>query len=160
MYCGSCLQGNSLCRALLEAGEDVVLVPVYTPIRSDEEASAATERVVFGGLNVYLQQRSGLFRHAPRCVDWLLDRPALLGRLGGGTRPERLGPLTVSMLRGELGNQRRELDKLTAWLELQEEPPKLIHLSTAMLAGVARTLVERLGSKVVCTLSGEDAFLE
>ncbi|NLE39057.1 MAG: glycosyltransferase family 4 protein [Pirellulaceae bacterium] len=158
MYCGSCLQGNSLCRALLEAGQDVVLVPVYTPIRTDEEAVAA-RRVAFGGLNVYLQQRSGLFRRAPWCVDRLLDHPALLGRLGGGTRPERLGPLTVSMLRGELGNQRKELEKLVAWFE-QQEPPQLIHLSTAMLVGLARTLVERLGAKVVCTLSGEDAFLE
>lgn len=158
MYCGSCLQGNTLCRALLEAGHDVTLVSVYTPIRTDEQ-NVSHPRVTFGGLNVYLQQRSRLFRHAPRIVDRVLDHPAILGRLGGGTRPERLGSLTVSMLRGEQGNQQKELEKLVAWLE-EEVQPDLIHLSTAMLVGVARTLIERLGVPVVCTLSGEDAFLE
>jgi glycosyltransferase involved in cell wall biosynthesis len=63
------------------------------------------------------------------------------------------------MLRGEQGNQQKELDKLVGWLETEVQPD-LIHLSTAMLVGVARTLIERLAVPVVCTLSGEDAFLE
>ena len=37
MYCGSCLHDNTLAAALLKAGEDVLLVPTYTPLRTDEE---------------------------------------------------------------------------------------------------------------------------
>jgi len=37
MYCGSCLHGNTLAAALRAAGEDVSLVPLYTPLRTDEE---------------------------------------------------------------------------------------------------------------------------
>ncbi len=57
-------------------------------------------------MNVYLQHASPLFRHTPRLLDWLLDRPALLklaGRFGTQTSPAQLGPLTLSVLRGEDG---------------------------------------------------------
>ena len=161
MYCGSCLHGNTLVSALRAAGEDVLLVPMYTPLRTDEE-DQSTDRVAFGGINAYLQERSALFRYTPRFVDRLLDHPRLLRWLSSrawSTRPEGLGALTVSMLRGEEGRQRKELDKLVGRLE-EEIRPELIHLSNAMLAGTARQLSARLGVPVVCTLSGEDTFLE
>ena len=90
MYCGSCLHGNTLAAALRAVGGEVLLAPLYTPLRTDEE-SIAEDRVAFGGINVHLQQRWGLFRHTPWWLDRLLDRPALLrwaGRRGAGTRPE------------------------------------------------------------------------
>ena len=60
-------------------------------------------------------------------------------RRGAGTRPERLARLTVSMLRGEEGRQRKELEKLLRWLET-EVRPDVVHLSTVLLAGVARQI--------------------
>ncbi len=161
MYCGSCLHGNTLVSALREAGEDVLLVPMYTPLRTDEE-DQSSDRVAFGGINTYLQERSALFRYSPRFLDRLLDHPRLLRWLSGRastTRPESLGPLTVSMLRGEEGRQRKELHKLVDLLE-EEIQPDLIHLSNVMLAGTARQLAARMDVPVVCTLSGEDVFLE
>ena len=161
MYCGSCMQGNTLAAALREAGEDVLLVPVYTPIRTDDE-DASIGRVVFGGINVYLQQHSALFRHTPWFLDRLLDRPGLLrwvSRRGLSTRPEQLGPLTVSMLRGDEGRQAKEVDKLVRWLA-REVRPELVHLSNVLLVGMARRLARELSVPVVCSLSGEDTFLE
>ena len=161
MYCGSCLLENALAAALRAAGEDVLLVPVYTPIRTEDE-SAATDHVVYGGVNVFLQQTSALFRHTPRFVDRLFDRPQLLefvGRLGSSTRPKTLGALTVSMLRGEDGRQAKELEKLLEWLE-RDVRPDVVHLSNVLLAGMARQIVRRLGVPVVATLSGEDSFLD
>ncbi len=161
MYCGSCLHGNTLAAALHAGGGDVLLVPLYTPLRTDEE-SVAEERVAFGGINVHLQQHWGLFRHTPWWLDRLLDRPTLLrwaSRRGAGTRPEQTGPLAVSMLRGEEGRQRKELEKLLGWLE-SEVKPDVVHLSTVLLCGVARQLRGRLRVPVVATLSGEDVFLE
>lgn len=160
MYCGSCMHGNTLVAALRAEGEDVILLPLYTPLRTDEPVEAHGP-IAFGGVNVYLQQRSAVFRHLPSFVDRILDHPALLGRLtrsAGATRPEQLGPLTVSMLRGEHGRQRKELAKLLRGLEALQ--PEVVHLSSVMLAGVARQIVARLGVPVVCTLSGEDLFLE
>jgi glycosyltransferase involved in cell wall biosynthesis len=155
------MQGNTLAAALRGAGEDVLLVPVYTPLRTDEE-DVSIGRVVFGGVNVYLQQHSALFRHTPWSLDRLLDRPGLLrwlSRRGLSTRPEQLGGLTVSMLRGEQGRQRKELEKLIHWLR-KESRPELVHLSNVLLVGMARELRRQLDVPVVCSLSGEDGFLE
>ncbi len=160
-YCGNCIHSNTLAAALVKAGQDVLLVPAYTPLRTDEEDVSA-DRMVFGGINVYLQQHSALFRHTPWFLDRLLDRPALLrwlGKHGAGTRPEGLGPMTVSMLRGEEGRQRKELDKLLYWLE-REIRPDVVHLSNLLLVGMARRISRRLDCPAVSTLAGEDDFLE
>ena len=82
MYCGTCIRDNALASALMVIGEDVVLVPTYTPIRTDEE-DVSHERVFFGGINVYLQERWRLFRHLPPALSRMLDHRGLLGTLGG-----------------------------------------------------------------------------
>ena len=161
MYCGSCLHGNTLAAALRTAGQDCLLAPMYTPIRTDEE-SVSIDRVTFGGINVFLQQHSAVFRHTPWFVDRLLDRSGLLRRAAGHSatvRPERLGALTVSMLEGEHGRQRKEVEKLVQWLECDIRPD-VVHLNNALLIGVVREITGRLGIPVVCSLSGEDAFLD
>ncbi len=161
MYCGSCLQGNTLAAAVRKAGEDAILAPLYTPLRTDED-NQSIDRIAYGGLNVFLQQRSASFRHSPWFLDRLLDRPWLLrwlGRRSTAVRPEALGELTVSMLRGEEGRQRKELDKLIDWLR-REVRPQIVHLSNVLLAGLARQIAGRLEVPVVATLSGEDLFLD
>ena len=161
MYCGSCLHGNTLAAALRAAGQDCLLVPMYTPIRTDEE-SVSIDRVAFGGINVYLQQHSAIFRHTPWALDRLLDRPRLLRwatSRSASVRPERLGAMTVSMLEGEQGRQRKEVEKLVQWLG-RDIRPDVVHLNNAMLIGAARQITRRLGVPVVCSLSGEDSFLE
>jgi glycosyltransferase involved in cell wall biosynthesis len=161
MYCGSCLHDNTLAAALLDLGEDVVLIPTYTPLRTDEP-DVSQARVFFGGINIYLQQKSFLFRHTPWWFDRLLDRPVLLkslSRRASSVDPTRLGDLTVSMLRGEDGNQRKELEKLASWL-FKEVRPNVIQLSNAVLLGMAPIFSGNLAVPVVCTLAGEDSFLE
>src|SRR4051794_2989219 len=161
MYCGSCLHDNTLAAALIELGEDVLLVPTYTPLRTDE-TDVSIGRVFFGGINVYLQEKVPLFRHTPWWFDRLLDNPTLLERLSrraGSVDPTQLGGMTVSMLRGEAGNQRKEVEKLVCWL-LNEVQPEIVHLSNSMQIGIARMIRERGGPPVVCQFSGEDLFLE
>jgi len=161
MYCGSCLHDNTLAAALLELGEDVVLLPTYTPIRTDE-TDVSERRVFFGGINVYLQQKWALFRHTPWWLDKLLDSPSLLERLSrraSSIDPTQLGDMTVSMLQGEAGHQRKEIEKLVHWL-LHDFRPNIVHLSNAMQMGMARMIEKGCGPPVVCQLSGEDIFLE
>jgi glycosyltransferase involved in cell wall biosynthesis len=160
MYCGSCLLGHTLAAALRRRGEDALLVPLYLPLRTDEP-DVSLPRIFFGGINVFLQEHSALFRHTPWFLDRLLDRPALLRRVarkGAAVRPERLGRMTVSMLRGETGRQRKELAKLIGWLG-REIRPDVVHLNNALLLGVAREIRRQLGAAVVCSLAGEDVFI-
>jgi glycosyltransferase involved in cell wall biosynthesis len=161
MYCGSCLYGNTLAAALERLGEEAILAPMYTPIRTDEK-NVSIGRVVFGGINIYLQEHFALFRHTPWFFDRMFDSPELLRwatRRSASVRPEHLGAITVSMLEGEEGRQRKEVQKLVNWLG-REICPDLVHLNNVMLIGSAREIQNRLGIPVVCTLSGEDIFLE
>ncbi|HZZ30099.1 MAG TPA: glycosyltransferase family 4 protein [Pirellulales bacterium] len=160
-YCGSCLHDNGLAKALAELGEDILLVPAYTPLRTDEE-NVSLNRVFFGGVNVYLQQNSSVFRHTPWFLDRWFDSPKFLNWLAqrsAGMEFAKLGALTVSTLQGEQGRQRKELEKLLQWLE-QEGRPEVIHLSNALLLGMAGRLRKKLNVPIVCGLAGEDLFLE
>ena len=63
------------------------------------------------------------------------------------------------MLRGEEGNQVRELEELIDWLRNQPAVD-VVSLSNALLLGLARQLKHRLNARVVCMLQGEDQFLD
>jgi glycosyltransferase involved in cell wall biosynthesis len=155
------LYGNTLATAIVRLGEEAILVPMYTPIRTDEK-NVSIGRVVFGGINIYLQEHFALFRHTPWFLDRLFDSPELLRwatRRSASVRPEHLGAMTVSILEGEEGRQRKEVQKLVNWLG-HEVRPDLVHLNNVMLIGSAREIQNSLGIPVVCTLSGEDIFLE
>lgn len=161
MYCGSCMHDNTLARALGQAGWDTVLVPTYTPIRTDE-TEVTVDQVFFGGINVYLQQKLPLFRHIPRYLDRFLDRPGLIRRVTSRmieTEPAMLGSLAVSMLQGSGGYQKKEVRRLLDWLGQQAEPDVLI-LSNMLIAGFLRDLRPQLKIPVVVTLQGDDIFLK
>jgi glycosyltransferase involved in cell wall biosynthesis len=162
MYCGSCFRDNALARALMAAGHDVTLMPVYTPTRTDEENVSRRESVLFGGISVYLQQHAALFRWLPRVVDRLWDSPRVIGTFAGrgvSADARTLGDLTVSMLRGESGALRREFDKLVEWT--QDQPaPDVINLPNSLLIAMAAPLRKAFGRPVFVTLQGEELFLE
>jgi glycosyltransferase involved in cell wall biosynthesis len=159
MICGNCLRDNALASALIHLGHDVQLIPTYTPIRTDE-VSVSTKRVFYGGVNVFLQQKSALFRKTPWLLDRLWDIPSFLrwvSRFAVKTQPNDLGELTVSVLQGAEGRQAKELAKLIAWLRVLN--PDVVHLTNSMFAGLAPAMKAELGVPVLCALQGEDYFL-
>jgi glycosyltransferase involved in cell wall biosynthesis len=161
MFCGNCFRDNALVATLRKMGHDTLMVPLYLPMRLEEEDQSVGTPIFFGGVNVYLQEKSPLFRTAPKWLHDLLASPALLKWAAGRsakTRAEDLGGLTISMLRGEEGNQVRELDELTDWLKPQPRP-NVICLSNALLVGLVRRLKSALRAPVICFLQGEDTFL-
>ena len=160
-FCGTCLRDHALVKALRRLGHDALMVPLYLPLVLDDSGSRGESPLFFGGINVYLQQKSAFFRRTPQWFDKLLDSPALLrqaGRRAGMTNPRELGEMTLSMIKGELGHQAKELDKLVAWLI--EQKPDVVCLSNSLLIGVARRVREELRVPIVCSLQGEDAFLD
>jgi glycosyltransferase involved in cell wall biosynthesis len=162
MYCGLCFRDNALVSALRAMGHDVLMVPLYLPLTLDETDQSAGTPIFFSGINVYLDQKSTLFRRAPGWFHQVFTSRRLLKWAAGRaarTRAEGLGEITLSMLRGEAGNQARELDDLLGWLKTQPRP-EVICLSTILLAGMVRRLKTELHAPVVCNLQGEDAFLD
>jgi len=161
MYCGSCLRDNALATELIARGHNVTLLPVYTPTLTDEP-NVSGDKVFFGGISVYLEQNLPFFRHSPRWLDRLWDSKLMLNlasRRSLSTSPKMLGELTVSMLKGDEGFQRKEISKLTEWLE-HEGPPDIVSLPYTLLLGMAGPIKKALGRPICCTLQGEDLFLE
>src|SRR3977135_4562762 len=77
MYCGSCSRDNGLAVELLKRGHDVTLIPLYTPSTTDE-TNVSRDRVLFGGISIYLQQHLALFRKTPRFLDRLGESPPVI----------------------------------------------------------------------------------
>lgn len=162
-YCENCLRDATLVRAMIKLGHDVQMVPLYLPLKVEGDASSHLSPIFFGGLNVYLQQKSRIFRRTPRWLDRVLDSPRLLklvGRMAGMTSAKDLGETTVSMLLAEEGRQIKELNRLVDWLDTRQNKPDVICLSNILLVGLAKTIRERLGVPVVCLLQDEDGFLD
>ena len=162
MYCGNCFRDNALVAELRRQGHAPVMVPLYLPMTLDEENQSAGTPIFFNGINVYLEQVFPLFRRVPQWLHKLIASPVLLKLAAGRaaqTRAAEVGDLTLSMLRGEEGNQARELEQLIAWLRTQPRPD-VVCLSNSMLLGLVRRLKRELGTRVVCMLQGEDTFLD
>ena len=161
MICGSCLNDNTLARAMIALGHDVQLVPFYTPIRTDEE-NVSEPDLFFGGINVYLQQKSALPRLLPRWLDRWLDTPRLVEWASGRSvriEPREVADLAISVLRGTHGNQRKEVERLIAWLSAGERPDVIV-LSNVLTAGWVPEFKRRMNVPVVVTLQGDDVFLK
>jgi len=162
-YCENCLRDAALVRAMRELGHDVLMVPMYLPLQGDQKETSSDTPIFFGGINVFLQQKSALFRRTPRWIDYLFDSPRLLrwvGRRAKMTNAKDLGETTISILLGEEGQQTKELDRLVEWLSSQDNRPDIVCLSNVLLAGLARRLKAKLGVPVVCLLQDEDGFLD
>ncbi len=161
-YCGVCMRDNALAREVIQQGHLAVMLPMYLPLTLDEDSATRDAHVFFGGINVYLQQKFAFFRQSPRWLDRLLNYRGFLrlaGNQSGMTDGAELGEITVSMLRGQEGNQAKELQKLIEWLS-EHEKPDAIWLSTALLAGLAKGIAAKLDIPVLCSLQGEDVFLD
>ena len=161
MYCGSCLRDNALAAELKRQGHDVVLMPMYTPTLVDEE-NVSDAKVLFGGISVYLQQNSALFRKTPWFLDKLWDSRFALkaaAKRSIAVNPKFLGEMTVAMLEGEAGPQRKEFQKMEHELR-QMERPDLLTLPNTFVISMAEAARRALQAPILTTLSGEDLFLE
>ncbi len=161
MFCGSCMHDNTWARALQAEGAEVSLVPTYTPIRVDEQ-NISVDRVFFGGINVYMEYRSRLWRKIPRPLTRWIDRPWFINmvtRFALSNDASHLGAMTLAMLDGESGPQQRDVDELVEFLSRQLKP-NVICFSNALLVGCLKRLKSEFNGQVYCVLQGDDIFLE
>lgn len=161
MFCGSCMHDNTWARALRAEGAEISLVPTYTPIRVDEQ-DISVDRVFFGGINVYMEYRSRVWRKIPRPLTRWIDRPWFINmvtRFAVSNDASHLGAMTLAMLDGESGPQRRDVDELVEFLSRQLKPD-IICFSNALLVGCLRRLKSEFTGQVYCVLQGDDIYLE
>ena len=165
-HCGVCMRDNALAKELHRQGHRAVLLPMYLPLTLDEEAASPGAPIFFGGVSTYLREKFPLLRKMPRWMDRMLSARWILKMLAGHAGTKTGGPevaqMTLSMLRGEAGNQAGELHELIAWLKVAFDgaPPDAVWLSTGLQAGLARSLRDELRVPIVGFLQGEDTFLD
>ncbi len=161
-YCENCMRDGVLIKALQTTGHEIIMVPMYLPL-FDKEPNVQIETPIFyGAINIYLKQKIPFFRKAPRWIERILDSPTLLNlaaKKAGSTRASGLEDMTISMLRGEEGDQAMELEKLISWLA-REVKPDVVHLSNVLLLGLARRMKKDLAAAVVCSLQDEDQWVD
>jgi glycosyltransferase involved in cell wall biosynthesis len=79
--------------------------------------------------------------------------------MAGSTRAKGLEDMTISMLLGEQGEQKEELENMVNWIA-EHCKPDVIHLSNALLLGLAKRLKEKIGVPVLCSLQDEDVWVD
>jgi glycosyltransferase involved in cell wall biosynthesis len=161
-YCQNCVRDLALVKALRGQGADALSIPLYLPVQDGEITNGKAPPVFYGAIQLYLghtyPKLNWLIRTGGRLMNasWLLKWAA---RKGGTTSARELESLTLSMLHGENGRQARELDELVTWLK-HEGKPDVVHLSNALLLGLAKRLKQQLRIPVVCSLQDEDHWID
>jgi len=156
MHCGACARrGAGACRpsARSRAATHPALHaaqarrPRHRPraglLRRDQRLSRAAQRAL------------------PASLTRWLDHPVLLrlaSRSAVQIDPRHLGAMTVSVLSGRDGRQRREFDRLLDYLRV-EFHPDIVHLTNSLLSGLAPEIKRQLRAPVACTFQGEDQFV-
>jgi glycosyltransferase involved in cell wall biosynthesis len=161
-YCGNCLRDSGFVKSLKAAGHEAVTVPVYLPLTAKECTTDREIPVFYGAVNIYLKQNFRLFRNMPAWLERFFNSAPLLkyaAKKAGSTRASGLEDMTISMLLGRDGNQKEELQQLTDYLK-HHEKPDVVHLSNALLIGIAAQIREELGIPVVSSLQDEDVWID
>jgi glycosyltransferase involved in cell wall biosynthesis len=159
-YCGNCLRDSDFSNALKRTGHEVSIIPMYLPLSID---NCETDSPIFyGAVNMYLKNRISIFKKMPRFLQGFFDSKFMLkfaAKKSGSTNPVGLEDMTISMLKGKDGKQADDLELLVNWLR-DHEKPDVIHLSNALLSGLAERLKSELGCAIVCSLQDEDEWID
>jgi glycosyltransferase involved in cell wall biosynthesis len=161
-HCGSCLRDHALIKALRVRKHDALMAPLYLPLVTDREFGAQELPVQIGGISLYLQQKFTWFHKLPKFVHTWLNKPDHLRQAAkrmGMTRAKKLGEMTLGSLLGTEGRQWGEWKKLLTWIR-NEGKFDVVSLSNSLLTGLAPAIEKELGIPVVCSLQGEDSFLD
>lgn len=160
-YCGNCLRDSKYIESIRALGLEVIIVPMYLPLFPQEKNEEPIP-VFYGAISIYLKQLFPIFRKAPAWVEKALNSKLMLkfaARMANSTRSNGLEGMTISMLLGEHGEQKEELEKMVDWLE-NHYKADVVHISNALLLGLTHQLKERLKIPVVCSLQDEDTWVD
>ncbi len=161
-YCGNCLRDSAFTKTLRASGHEAVTLPLYMPLLKRYETGTEDAPIFYGAVNIYLEQKIPFLRKMPVWMHDLFNSPAVLNyasKKSGSTRAKGMEEMTISMLKGEEGNQREELEALITYLK-EHEKPDIIHLSNALLMGLAGRIKEALQIPVICSLQDEDVWID
>lgn len=137
-------------------------IPLYLPPIGADFGTEFESPVFFGAVSMFLRDRVKMFENMPAFMDKILDSPPLLkiaARKAGATRPEGFEETTLNMIKGNDPARNNEVQRLSKYLS-EDKKPDIIHISNALIIGLASQLRDALGSKIICSLQNEDDWIE
>jgi glycosyltransferase involved in cell wall biosynthesis len=161
-YCGNCYRDMLYIKAIRKVpGIKANAIPLYLPPDTSGLDADFDKNVFFGAISMYLREKVPFLRNMPASLDKIFNATPMLkmaARQAGTTRTEGLENLTLNMIRGDNSLRENEVDRLVTYL-LNDSKPDAIHLSNALIIGLASQLKKRLKCKIICSLQNEDDWI-
>lgn len=162
-YCTNCYRDMLYFRAINKVpGMTASAIPLYLPPDKKNTETGFDKHVFFGAISMFLREKVGIFRNMPAFLEKFFDLGPFLklaARQAGTTSPEGYEDLTLNMIEGDNAFRKKEVNRLVKYLSKNGEPD-IIHLSNALILGLARQIKNRMQVKVVCSLLNEDDWIE
>ena len=159
-YCGNCFRDNLLASASRKAGHDVVIMPLYLPLK--QESFRADTPLFFPATTYYTAQKFFGKRKMPKWLERLTGSDAMLNLASsrsGTTSAKGMEGMTLSMIKGDDPAFTNQVNQLINWMQTQEKPD-IIHLSSTLLIGIAKALREQLNIPIVCSVQDEEVWID
>ncbi len=162
-YCGNCYRDMIYLRAIRKVpGIKATAIPLYLPPDVTNTETGLDRKVFFGAISMYLREKVPFLRNMPVFMDKIVDSAPLLkiaARRAGTTRTEGLEKLTLNMIKGENAFPEKELQRLVDYLS-SDGKPDILHLSNALVIGLARRIKKKMNVRIVCSLLNEDDWID
>jgi len=158
-YCGNCFRDNLYAQALRNAGQDVVIMPLYLPL-TDKSFQANTP-LFFPATSYYVAQKYFGKGKMPRFFEKILNTPSVLrlaSSLSGTTSAKGMEQMTLSMIKGDDRNFSKQTEKLIHWI-VNNDKPDVIHLSSSLLIGIAKAIKNQINIPIICSLQDEEVWI-
>lgn len=159
-YCGNCFRDNLQASALRKAGHDVIIMPLYLPLR--HESFQADTPLFFPATTYYTEQKFFKNGKMPGWLKNITGSGAMLNlasSLSGTTSAEGMEDMTLSMITGNDPVFDRQVQELVTWIK-NREIPDVIHLSSSLLIGIAKAIREQVDIPIVCSLQDEEVWID
>ncbi|HOS72593.1 MAG TPA: glycosyltransferase family 4 protein [Bacteroidales bacterium] len=162
-YCANCYRDMLYFRAIRQVpGITANAIPLYLPPEDDSSVTGFDRHVFFGAISMFLREKAGFLKNMPAFLERFFDMTPFLklaSRQAGTTSVEGYEELTINMIEGDNAFRKNEVDRLVKYL-MKGGKPDVIHLSNALILGLARQLKNRMKVKVVCSLLNEDDWID
>lgn len=159
-YCGNCFRDNLQATALRKAGHEVIIMPLYLPLR--HRTFQADTPLFFPATTFYAAQKLFPGRHMPNWLKRFTASEGLLNMassLSGSTSAEGMEQMTLAMITGEDTAFQDMVKQLIDWVK-ERERPDVIHLSSSLLIAIAKEIKQAVDLPIVCSLQDEEVWLD
>ena len=159
-YCGNCFRDNLQAMALRKAGHEVIIMPLYLPLK--HSSFQIDTPLFFPATTYYVEQKMFGNHTMPSWMKRMLGSDFLLdmaSSLSGTTSAEGMESMTLSMIEGEGMAFEKNVKPLIDWIK-QTEKPDVIQLSSSLLLGIAKEIKKETKIPIVCSLQDEEVWID